>query len=152
MILEQMMSEKSVNFISEDNQELVLRQLARNMFKQGFVRETYEDAVVLREKKFPTGLQTETYGIAIPHTDSIHVNQAAIGLGILEKSVSFKEMGDPQTDLDVRIIFMLAIKDPNKQLEVLQVLINLIQDTKKMRRVLTCTNKEEIVSIITGKE
>ena len=41
--------------------------------------------MITREERFPTGLDTGNFGIAIPHTDGIHVNKPAIAIAILSK-------------------------------------------------------------------
>ena len=46
-----------------------------------------------REKVFSTGLNFEEMGIAIPHTDSIHVNRQAIAVGILKEPVKILSYG-----------------------------------------------------------
>ena len=54
--------------------------LAKHLYEKGIVKESYIDAVKEREKVFSTGLNFEEMGIAIPHTDSIHVNRQAIAV------------------------------------------------------------------------
>ena len=43
------------------------------LYEKGYVKETFKNAIKKREEEFPTGLQVESLGIAIPHTDSLHV-------------------------------------------------------------------------------
>ncbi len=73
------------NFIHEDiillgvdatDREDAIRQLGKVMFDKGYVKDTYVDAVITREKSFPTGLPTEEVKVAIPHTDTTHVNSS----------------------------------------------------------------------------
>ena len=39
------------------------------------MKETFGQALIDREAVFPTGLKTETFEIAIPHTDVEHVEE-----------------------------------------------------------------------------
>ena len=55
-----------------------LEAMGKLMVEKGFVKESYIEAVQEREKVFPTGLPMEALGVAIPHTDSIHVNKKAV--------------------------------------------------------------------------
>ena len=110
-----------INLEAETQQE-ALEKLAGRLYETGYVKETYAQAILEREKVFPTGLPTEGYGVAIPHTDVEHVHKPAVALGILQKPVKFNLMGDlnPESQVDVQIMFMLAIKEPHMQLELLQ--------------------------------
>lgn len=103
---------------AETDQE-ALDKMARLLYEKGYVKESYIQAVKDREKEFYTGLNFEELGVAIPHTDAIHVNQQAIEIAILKKPVSFRIMGETEGSMEVRLIFMLAIKKPDKQLDFL---------------------------------
>ena len=59
----------------------VITQLARILTQKNIVKKSFTNHVLLREKKFPTGLPVEnSLGIAIPHTDSIYVNKSQIAV------------------------------------------------------------------------
>lgn len=118
--------------------------LAENFYKAGAVKETFVPAILQREKDFCTGLQFEEAGIAIPHTDAIHVNYPAVAIGKLEKPVMFKSMGMPDIPVEVRIMFMLAIKEPHKQIEFLQLLMTKFQEKNILRRLMKCNTAEEL--------
>ena len=92
------------------------------------VKPEFAEDVWAREKTFPTGLPTQPLAVAIPHADPDHVNQSAVCVGVLKTPVRFSQMGtDGSTVLDVPIIFLLAIKEKEKQVEMIQQLISLIQ-------------------------
>ena len=73
---------------ARDNLDL-LRQAAQRLYEQGYVKESYADAVVAREKVFATGLPTVMGGVAIPHTDVEHVNAPAVCIARLKEPVDF---------------------------------------------------------------
>lgn len=101
--------------------------MARMLYDQGYVKESYIQAVKEREKEFFTGLGFEEMGVAMPHTDAVHVNRQAIGIGILKKPVRFCTMGELDGALDVQLMFMLAINKPDKQLDFLSHMIDSCQ-------------------------
>ena len=68
-----------------DRDEAMMK-LASLLKNGGFVKESFEKAVLDREKIFPTGLPTKPIGVAIPHTDAEHVNKGAMAVGILRVS------------------------------------------------------------------
>jgi len=138
----------TVKHIRGDNKKEVLEELSKVMLEKGFVKKNYIDAIYEREKVFPTGLPTDDIGVAIPHTDYFYVEDTAIGIGILEKPVEFNVMGDLESTVDVEILFMLAIKDPDGQLKVLQNLIDLFQDGHTLQYIKNNENEEEVSEIV----
>ena len=53
--------------------EEALSKLSDQMYQNGYVKESYKDAVIERERSFATGLPTVYCSVAIPHTDIQHV-------------------------------------------------------------------------------
>lgn len=134
-----------------------LEQMSALMIEKEMVEESFTAAVKEREKEFPTGLKLEHIGVAIPHTDSIHVRRQSMAIGLLKEPVRFRMMGGDVDDfVDVRLIFMLAIIDPKKQIEFLQALVSLMQDDQEIIRLLELESEEEVVrvfkNLINGRE
>lgn len=119
--------------VDAGSQYELLEAAADNLRQQGFVKESYKEAVIEREKIFATGLPTlGSLGVAIPHTDIEHVKRAAISFCRLKKPVEFVVMGDESSKVDVAMIFMLALKEAHSQLGMLQGLMNLLQDEEAL--------------------
>lgn len=133
--------------IEANTQTEALEKLAGRLCETGYVKESFANAILEREKVFPTGLPTEGYGVAIPHTDVEHVNKPAIALGILKNSVKFNLMGDidPNNQVDVRIMFMLAIKEPHMQLKLLQDIMEVIQDSELLQKMVQAPDVEALI-------
>ena len=125
----------------------VLSILATELYDRGYVKDTYKDAIIQREKNNPTGLPTMGVKVALPHTDTIHVNEPAIALGILEEPVIFEDMGSGE-ELEVEIVFMLAVKNPSAQVKVLKKLIDLFQDSELLISLKNSENKSEAYRLI----
>ncbi len=128
-----------------------LGKLADNLQQHGYVKDTYKEAVIAREKVFATGLPTLIGGVAIPHTDIQHVNAPAISVARLKKPVPFVIMGDDSSTVDVDLIFMLAMKEQHAQLELLQNLMGLLQDEEALRTVKTVATAAELQSFLRRK-
>lgn len=126
----------------------VLRTMGEVLVSKGLVKESYPDAVIAREKVFPTGLPMEAFGVAIPHTDSIHVNRKAIMCGILENPVEFVVMGDDEATVQVEVIFMLAIVKPDDQIEMLSRLVDSCQNVAVLNKVKEVTDMDTITEIM----
>lgn len=135
-----------INLEAETQQE-ALEKLAGRLYETGYVKDTYAQAILEREKVFPTGLPTEGYGVAIPHTDVEHVHKPAVALGILQKPVKFNLMGDlnPESQIDVQIMFMLALKEPHMQLKLLQDIMEMIQDQELLKKMVEAKNVEALI-------
>lgn len=129
------------------NGDEVIRELARLLKSEGYVKETYLKAVLDREAIYPTGLQTFPVNVAMPHTDSDHVNESAIAIAVLDKPVEFKKMGGgADENLDVSIVFLLAIKDPTLVMEILMKLMTIFQDKELLSNLSLGKTKEEVIN------
>lgn len=127
--------------------EEVLSYLANKLYEKGLVVENYTDAVLAREIEYPTGLPAKI-NVAIPHTDSKYVNETSVVVGILNKLVQFKSMENPDNILDIQLVIMLAIKDPNDQIDFLQSVISLIQDERALEKIISSHDKHIIKTIL----
>lgn len=149
--LEKFKVDKKVVFINlEDTGKIeVLKKMADRLCKEGYVKESYIQGILKREKIFPTGLQAEGCGVAIPHTDVEHVNSPMIAVATLKNTVEFNMMGGERDDkVDVKIIFMLAMKDGNAQLALLQKLMEIIQDRELLEKICREDEIDSLVSLI----
>lgn len=111
----------------------------------GYVKPSFRQAVIEREKIFPTGLPTQPVGIAIPHTDAEHVNSGAIAVGILKEPVVFSEMGNPESNVEVFIITMLAISEPDLLIPFLRKLAKTFQNADFLLGLKSAATGEEVV-------
>lgn len=107
--------------------EDAIRQVGQYFLRAGFVKDTYIDAVVAREKVFATGLQLADIAVAMPHTDPQHVNRPGVCIAQLAHPVTFAHMGDPDVTVEAEMLFMMAIKNPDEQVELLQKVLSVFQ-------------------------
>lgn len=128
----------------EDDKETLLAKMSEVLIDAEFVHPSYQQAVIERERIFPTGLPTKGINVAIPHTDSIHVKKEGFLVGVLEKPVTFEMMASKDVFLEVELIFMLAIKQPEDQLVMLQKLMLLCQDEQNLQLLKA---KEKVVEV-----
>lgn len=132
--------------------EEVIRYMGNAMKKEGYVREGYVEAVIEREKVFPTGLPGVSMSIAIPHTNPEYVNEAAVAVAIPKKEVTFSMMCDADKKLECSIIMLLAIKDPNMQIELLKKLMGVIQNEQMLKEIKNAENVDQIMDILSVLE
>lgn len=126
-----------------------IQALTAVLVKSNHVTHEFAEDVWQREQTFPTGLPTQPLAVAIPHADPDHVYKSAVCLGILKSPVSFAQMGtDGSTLLDVCLIFLLAIKEREKQVEMIQQLIQLIQTGSLLEQLAVAEDSEQAYTLI----
>ena len=143
-----------INVKNISSKEEALTYLSDKLIAKGIVKESYKEAILNREKVFPTGLQFEKYGIAIPHTDVEHVYKEQIAVMTLENPVSFYQMGINDVEVSVKVIFMLALKEAHSQLTILQQLIEILQDKEIMEKLMNMdeyTTSKEVKELLAIK-
>ena len=138
--------------LSADDAGEVMALLARALADQGFVRSTFEAAVLSREASSPTGLPMAGRKVAIPHADPEHVIAPAVALCALRRPVVFQEMGNPQNELPVELVAMLALPDEQSAQQELVHLIELFQDTAFVDRLCTAADGDAIYALLCAED
>jgi PTS system galactitol-specific IIA component len=133
--------------ISVTNSEEVIALLGELLHKEGYVKESFVENAIKREREFSTGLPLGPVNVALPHTDAIHVNRQAIAVGVLQNPVDFQIMGSPDQTVPVHVVFLMAIKEEN-QVKFLQTFAELLQDPKTPERIRCAKNVNEIIDLL----
>ncbi len=124
-----------------------------SLVENGYITPSYLLDVIEREEQWPTGLPTLPVGVAIPHAlkgDNVVVPHIA-ACRLTEPVVFCQSGGVPgEDDLDVRLVFLLALKDPREQLSLLQKLMAVISDEDVLASLLTAGTPEEFSDIFNG--
>lgn len=126
-----------------DNKDAIT-QLANLLQKQGYVNKDFAQAVLDREKIYPTGLPSGKVNVAIPHTDIKYVNSPAIVFASLEKPIKFKNMADKSQEINVSFIAMLAMKEPHSQVSLLQNLMKLFQNQDLLEKFISLDDNSQL--------
>lgn len=147
---------KDTIFFLEDKEEYldeeVLVFVADELFRLGYAKESFKNALLMREKEFPTGLQMEPYAVAIPHADLGHVHKACIGVVRLRGSALFKDMIDSSTVVKVKFVFCIAIAEKQKQTDILQDLMKITGNAGVMEQLTNAQTRCEIFEILRKAE
>ncbi len=137
----------ALNVEASDCEE-VLRYMANRFVEAGVGKESYPDAIVEREKNYPTALPAMAFDIAVPHTFAEHVNRPAMGICVLKNPVEFHQMGAPEIVLHPKVLFMLAITDPKDQILILKKIMGMIQSEEILNSIKDADTEEEIYNIV----
>lgn len=130
------------------NQNELFQVMSEQLVNAGSVKDSFLEGITNREQEFPTGLEINQVGLAIPHTDSVHVNTSQICFASLKEPLIFLDMTDKEHEIPVRLVFMLAMSQPHEQIDTLQNLVSLFQNEEKVNELLKCTSKETFIELV----
>ncbi|MCM3726589.1 PTS sugar transporter subunit IIA [Neobacillus cucumis] len=116
--------------------------------EKGYVTANFKEALISREEKYPTGLRTEPYHVAIPHTDPENIIKPFIAMIRPEQKIEFFEMGTDDQTVQAQLIFVLGLKKGGSQVALLQKLIDMFMNKDVMDQLLIETEKTQILSIL----
>lgn len=137
-----------LNLRVNDSQEAI-QQMTTLLVESSHVEQAFAEDVWEREKTYPTGLPTQPHAVAIPHADPDHVNQSAVCFGTLQGTVPFAQMGtEGSTVLDVKVIVLLAIKEREKQADLIKQVVNLIQNREFLQTLVDLEEVESAFQLI----
>lgn len=149
MNIENLLYEDLIFFnVEAKNSDELLTKLSQIVINKNFVKKSFKDAIIEREKIFPTGLPTPGVKVAIPHTDAEHVLTPCITIAKLKEPIQFCEMGNSSNILNIELVFMLAINAPKDQLVVLQNIMNILSNEKMLLEIKESNDPKKIISII----
>ncbi|HBK5632402.1 TPA: PTS sugar transporter subunit IIA, partial [Enterococcus faecium] len=130
------------------DQKELFQVMSEQLKNAGCVKDSFLEGITNREQEFPTGLEVNQIGFAIPHTDSAHVNSSQICFASLKEPLVFSDMTDKSHEIPVRLVFMLAMSQPHEQIDTLQNLVSLFQNEEKVNELLACTTKEAFIELV----
>ena len=127
-----------------------LHQITDSLKEKGYVKEGYYEMLIEREERYPTGLRTEPFAVAVPHADPDCVLKPCIAVARLSEPVAFHEMGNEQDTVAVRYIFNLVLQKMDQQLELLRTVIGVFTNQASMKLLAEETDPYKIAEILYG--
>ena len=140
-----------LNLKAEDNKE-VLQIMGDAMIREEYGDQGFTEALLKREIDYPTGLDVDGIGVAIPHTDAEHVKKEGISIAVLDRPVEFDAMGEENCQIPVKIVIMFTVAGKNKHIDRLLQILALIKDEKILQGLLEAESKEDIKTAIQKRE
>lgn len=120
--------------------------IAGRLKELGYVNDGYLEGIKKREEIFPTGLITEYLNIALPHSDTQFVERPFIYIARIENPVNVHQMGDNQK-MEVKDFLFLGIKEPSKQVGLLQELMVLFQKQAFVEHFCQASDSKEMFEL-----
>jgi PTS system galactitol-specific IIA component len=134
-----------------DSSEEVIRLLTDLLVKSGCVKIEYADVVITREETYPTGIPTAGLSVAIPHgfADDC-ILEPSIGVATLARPTVFRNMFDPDEELTVGMVFLIALssKDKNDLAKDLGRVMSILSDADLLSRLYAAKSGYEFVEIM----
>lgn len=129
--------------VEAQNAEEVIRLLAKSALENNVINSSFVEAVLEREKDYPTGLPT-AIPIAIPH---IHDGclKSFFAMAVLKEPVEFKCMGDPDEIVNAPLVFLFGITDPSYQTAVLRKFSTIFQDEDELKKLMELSDNGELL-------
>lgn len=134
--------------IEATNKEEFFQQLGAKLDEQGYIQDTWYDAIVTREQNFPTGLQAPSTGVAIPHTDPEHLKKAYMAVVIPKAPIPFVHMGTEDEMVGAEIIINLGVEHQENQVDALQKLMMMFVNDEAVAEIKAQTTGEGVVEVI----
>ena len=129
------------------DREEVLRHLTSLLAGQDFVDPVYAEKILEREAACPTGLAFPHMTIAIPHGDPAFVKHASVAIGRCSTPTVFYSMEDPDQPLQVDLVVLLAVKDPDDHLAVLNNLMQMFTQPEVCQELRAAQSPAQICDI-----
>lgn len=127
----------------------LLSKVANDLFKEGYVKEDYEEAIITREKKYPTGLKLAGLNIAICHTEPTNVIKNTLFLVKPVQPVSFRN-AETLEELPVDLIIGLVFTDGKLHLKNLSHLAQLFTNQDFIQKIKAVGSKKDLITIFSN--
>jgi PTS system galactitol-specific IIA component len=134
--------------ISVNSSRGVIKLLGNALIKNGFAKDGLVKDVLARERKFPTGMNTEI-PIAIPHAGPEFTIKKGLAIATLKYPVKFREMGNPEKVLDVRIVIMPVLTGKETDGKEFYEMLEKIKDKKIADELLECDSPQKVEKVLT---
>ena len=126
------------------------KKMSDTLKEKGYVRDSWHDAICAREKSFPTGLQFEKIGIAIPHVDPENIVKPYIAIIKPKAPIDFAPMADivdhpVHTELIINLGLLAHAED---QVAVLQAMMGIFMDEEATAEIMAQDTPEGIIDAI----
>jgi PTS system galactitol-specific IIA component len=132
----------------DGNAERVISLLCQRLQAEGYTETGYLEAVLEREKRFPTALPTLPYATAIPHADPLHVRETGVAVAVLGHAVPFRAMDSPEQSLPVRAVILLAVAHSSQQTTTLRWVCDILNRREAVEQLVSAQTPAAAMAIL----
>lgn len=128
---------------SAENWEKAVETAAQPLIKNGKIKYGYVENIIKNIKELGPYIILLP-GVAMPHArPDENVIESSLSLLKINKGVSFSEDTE-----DVKLMFVLAAKDSNSHIDIIEQLTELLGDDEKIERLMNAETVEEVENLI----
>lgn len=127
------------------------KEIDKKLQEMNYVETDFLEAILERERKYPTGIETGLYNIALPHVEAIHVKVNALFIYRLENKPTFVKMDDHSQTIDVQFVFLLLIHDLKLHVKAIAELTRIWTDNNLMTGLKHANSKTELLELVKSK-
>ena len=125
----------------------VIKLLGNKLCEKGYAKKGFVKAVLEREKKFPTGLNT-IIPMALPHAGAEYTIKQGFAIAILKNPVKFAEMANARKKIYVKIVIMPVLTAQNEENAVFYELLQKCRNPKIANKLIAAKTAQEIKNIL----
>ncbi len=129
------------NLKAKTSQELFYI-IGNQLISLDYVKPSFIQAIMEREKEYPTGLALEAFNVAIPHTDPVHIIRPFVAVAKNKSKLPFVHMGTDDHVINIDCFFILGITEPNGQITILQTLMEKLNTPSFVEKLKNYDKKE----------
>ncbi|WAA09091.1 PTS sugar transporter subunit IIA [Fervidibacillus albus] len=133
---------------SFQDQKDFFKKISEILLKKGYVKSSFCKAIIKREEKYPTGLRTEPFHVAIPHTDASNIVRPFIAVVRPNHAIQFNEMGMANGKIEAQFLFVLGLNKGEGQAELLSKLVNLFSNREVMNQLMKEKDEKQIIQLM----
>ena len=127
--------------------DILFKLMCTALEKKGWVKDDLCICLTNRDREFPTGLDTGSIKIAIPHTGPDKVTCEGMAVAVLKKPLDFGEMGSTGPKLlPVKIVFLLLLK--KGRAKFYHKLLNKIKNSDILLRIYQADSRQAICQLL----
>lgn len=128
---------------STENWEKAIETAAQPLIKNGKIKYGYVENIIKNIKELGPYIILLP-GVAMPHArPDENVIESSLSLLKINKGVSFSEDTE-----DVKLMFVLAAKDSNSHIDIIEQLTELLSDDEKIEKLMNAETVEEVENLI----
>lgn len=123
------------------------KKMEASLKEMGYIKDSWYDAIVEREKNFATGLQFETIAVALPHVDPEHLIKPYIAVIKPKKPIVFEGMAGIGGEIPAELIVNLGLTEHAEgQVAVLQALMGVFLEADAVNDIMAQDTPEGMVA------
>ena len=116
--------------------------LGEKLKEGGYVKDSWLDAILEREKNYPTGLECTSISVALPHVDPQHLNKPYIAIIKPKNPIEFDGMADTGLVNAQLIVNLGLLAHEEGQVAVLQAFLGIFIDDAASADIMAQTTPQ----------